>query len=217
MIRLAQPSPQQADAIRQASINNYRSRAAKYDLSCGPTWPFRERAIANLALRTGDVVLDVGCGTGLSFGLLRDGVGPEGHIIGIDQSPEMIRYAHQRVADNGWDNVTVLMAPAHDVVLPAPVSAILFNYTHDICRCEASLANLFGQAEPGARIGMAGVKYFSRWAGPLNWFVYLKNRGYNGYPGDLHKPWSKVLEYAPDLKIEPTQLGMGYVARGTLR
>ncbi len=207
-------SKQTSNAIRQKSIANYRDRAEHYDESCGPTWQFRERAIASLALRSGDVVLDVGCGTGLSFSLLRNGVGPNGHVIGVDQSPEMTRIARARITRNDWHNVTVLTAPVHDVVLPARVDAMLFNYTHDICRCDDSLANLFKQAQPGARVGMAGIKYFFRWAGPLNWFVYLKNRGYNGHPGDLHAPWRKVCRYVPNLTVESTQLGMGYVARG---
>ena len=41
----AQPSADE-DAVRAASIEKYRRRAAGYDATCGPTWPIRERAVA---------------------------------------------------------------------------------------------------------------------------------------------------------------------------
>ena len=68
----------------------------------------RRRAVAWLAPRPGDTVLDVGCGTGLSFELLQRAVGDSGHIVGIEQSPQMIDKARQRVQRHGWRNVTLL-------------------------------------------------------------------------------------------------------------
>ena len=57
-------------------------------------------------------VIDVGCGTGLSFEALHRAVGMRGRIIGIEQSPEMIGKARDRVQRHGWRNVTLLNAPA---------------------------------------------------------------------------------------------------------
>ena len=68
------------ERIRAESIAKYRRRAGGYDRTCGPTWPIRERAVAALRLAPGMRVLDVGCGTGLSLALLREGVGDAGHV-----------------------------------------------------------------------------------------------------------------------------------------
>src|SRR6516165_285111 len=46
----------------------------------------RKRAVDRLNLRRGDRVLEVGCGTGMNFSFLRDAVGPEGSIYGVDLS-----------------------------------------------------------------------------------------------------------------------------------
>jgi len=157
-------------------------------------------------------VLDVGCGTGLSLRMLRERVGEAGHVYGVDQSPEMAQRAIARVQEHGWHNVSVLQTAAQDVRLPRPVDALLFHYTHDILHSQAAIHNLFSMARPGARVAIAGIKYFPSWLAPLNLWVYLKNVPYNGAPGGLRRPWEHVAGFLCDLSITPTQFGMGYLA-----
>jgi ubiquinone/menaquinone biosynthesis C-methylase UbiE len=49
-------------------------------------------------VRPGQQVLDVGCGTGYLARLLAQTVGNSGLVIGVDASPEMIRYASRQAA-----------------------------------------------------------------------------------------------------------------------
>lgn len=209
----AQPSADE-DAVRAASIEKYRRRAAGYDATCGPTWPIRERAIALLGLQPGHPVLDVGCGTGLSLPLLRAAVGDAGRVYGFDQSPDMLAQAHRRVAEAGWDNVELFETSAQDLQLPDRVDALLFHYTHDILRSHTAIDGLLASARPGAVVAIAGIKYFPRWLAPLNLWVYLKNHGYNGAPGELRAPWDRIAPRLVDWSMTITQYGMGYLARG---
>jgi demethylmenaquinone methyltransferase/2-methoxy-6-polyprenyl-1,4-benzoquinol methylase len=202
------------DSIRSRSIAKYRKRAAGYDATCGPTRQIRERTIAALQLQPGHRVLDVGCGTGLSLPLLRAGVGPSGMIYGFDQSPEMLAFARQRVAAQNWTNVQLLHTAAQDLRLPEPVDALLFHYAHDVLRSPAALSRILACACPHARVAIAGIKYFPGWLAPLNLWVYLKNYGYNGAPGDLRSPWDRIVPFLDGWQLTPTHFGMGYIGAG---
>jgi arsenite methyltransferase len=208
------PGPWPDEQVRALSVAKYRKRAAGYDATCGPTWPIRERTIAALHLRPGQRVLDVGCGTGLSLPLLRAAVGEAGQVYGFDQSPEMLSQARRRVAAEGWDNVALFETPAQGLSVPEPVDALLFHYAHDILRSPSALDRLLGLARPGAAVAIAGIKYFPRWLAPLNLWVYFKNRGYNGAPGELSTPWDRIAPRLTGWRLIPTQFGMGYIAEG---
>jgi ubiquinone/menaquinone biosynthesis C-methylase UbiE len=209
--------PVQADAqVRAASLLKYRRRADVYDSRCKTTWPIRERAVAALRLQPGQRVLDVGCGTGLSLALLRQAIGADGWVYGCDHSPDMLSHARRRVATAGWANVQLLEAPAQALGLPEPVDALLLHYTHDILRSPAALERLLALARPGARVAIAGIKYFPRWLAPLNLWVYVKNFGYNGAPGQLTTPWDGIAPQLRDWQWASTQWGMGYLASGAV-
>jgi demethylmenaquinone methyltransferase/2-methoxy-6-polyprenyl-1,4-benzoquinol methylase len=169
-----------------------------------------------LNLRPGEIVLDVGAGTGLSYELLRAGVGESGRVLAFEQSPEMFALAQDRVIRHGWQNVWQVNAAAEDVELPVQADAILFNYVHDISRTPQAVSNILRQAKPGARIAMAGMKFFPWWTGPLNLLAWFKNRPYNAHPGDLWHPWDKVASHCDHFKWRSTQFGMGYIASGIL-
>jgi ubiquinone/menaquinone biosynthesis C-methylase UbiE len=53
----------------------------------------RRETVDDLNLKPGDVVLDLGCGPGLWTHLLAEKVKPNGRVIGVDFSPDLINYA----------------------------------------------------------------------------------------------------------------------------
>jgi SAM-dependent methyltransferase len=160
------PGPDRSSALAQ-----YRQRASTYDLELALFEPLRRAAIEQLALKAGAVVLDVGCGTGLSLEALRQGVGSGGRVVGVEQSPEMIQRARERVARGRWPNVRLLCAPAETARLPGRADAALFHFTHDILRRPEAVAHVVRHLKPGARVVACGLKWTTDWGGLANLFV----------------------------------------------
>ncbi len=80
--------------------------ARRYDLLMGFVTLGREQAfrqrIADLArLQPGEIVLDVGCGTGTLAMVARQRVGETGRVSGIDPSPQMIARASRKAVRRG--------------------------------------------------------------------------------------------------------------------
>ena len=92
----------------------------------------------------------MGCGTGLCCGLLQEKVGPQGSVVGIEESPEMAAVARQRIAAEGWPNVTVVQSPAEDAKIPVTADAALFCAVHDILQSPGALQNIMSKLRPGA-------------------------------------------------------------------
>ncbi len=216
-------SPFTAPEHRALSIAKYRDKATGYDASAKRTWPIRVRTIALLQLQAGQRVVDVGCGTGLSFELLRDAVGAQGEIAGIEHSPDMAALARARIVAAGWRNIRVIEAAVEDAQLilentnaentnAAQFDAALFNYTHDILRSPQAVANVIRHLKPGARIAVAGMKYPPKWVWPLRWIARRQNQSYNGNYAALDAPWDTLLPHVGEFSMRSTLFGTGYIA-----
>ncbi|MGE3192013.1 MAG: class I SAM-dependent methyltransferase [Microbacteriaceae bacterium] len=114
----------------------YDRGAGLYDVLSGETLIYRrgrEAGVHLLGLRSGDAVLDVGCGTGLNFPLLIDAVGATGRVIGLDRSAAMLEVADRRVTTHGWSNVTTVHADATDFTVidvgVVRVDAVIATYS----------------------------------------------------------------------------------------
>ena len=196
------------------ALDLYRAHAAGYDASAERTMPLRRRTVARLALRPGDTVLDVACGTGLSFGLLQAGVGAAGRIIGVELSPDMLALARARCESEHWHNVALIEAPMENAAIPCRVDAILFNFTHDVLRSTAALKRIFAAARPGARVAVAGMKLAPWWLAPLNPVVRAKARPYMTTFEGLGRPWDLLEKYLERFEWEPVMFGTGYIGWG---
>ena len=201
---------------RDFALAHYRQVAANYDASTRRVERKRLLTLEWLALRAGETVVDVACGTGPMLAALAQRVGAQGRVIGIEQSPEMIVQARARVAAARLENVTLIEAPIEEARIAGPVDALLFCYTHDVLRSRKALRNLFAAARPGARIAACGAKLYPAWLAFLNPWVRRRTYGYLSTVEGLDAPWSHLAEYCPDFRVRKTYfLGSGYIGTGT--
>ena len=56
-------------------------------------------------IKPGDTVLDLGSGAGIDVFVAAKAVGPQGHVIGVDMTPEMIQRAWTNALQGGYRNV----------------------------------------------------------------------------------------------------------------
>ncbi len=99
----------------------------------------------------------------MCFGLLLARVGSHGHVIGIDESPEMVLLARERVARSGWPDVTVVQSLAEDASIAVTADAALFCAVHDILRSPDGLRNVMAHLRPGAWVAAGGGKWAAPW------------------------------------------------------
>lgn len=111
----------------------------------------RRRSIELLALRPGERVLIVGCGTGLDFEFLPPGLA----LIAGDLSPAMVRIARARAARLGVD-AEVREMNAHAIDLPdTSVDAALLHLVLAVVPDPHAAIREVGRVlKPGGRVGI---------------------------------------------------------------
>jgi demethylmenaquinone methyltransferase/2-methoxy-6-polyprenyl-1,4-benzoquinol methylase len=192
----------------------YGEHACDYDRTTRAFEGYRRVIVEALPLRSGDVVLDVGCGTGLCFPMLRDKVGEHGRIVGIDASPDMVAVARERVAHHGWHNIAVVQSSVAQAHIPVMADAALFCATHDILRSPQALSVVVDALRPGASVAAGGGKWAAPWMVGLNLQVWALHGPYVASFEGFDRPWSHLERLIEDFRVRELAGGGGYVATG---
>jgi demethylmenaquinone methyltransferase/2-methoxy-6-polyprenyl-1,4-benzoquinol methylase len=209
--------------MRQKARKIYDSYAAAYDfavplyyLAGMPINRWRRIVVDELDLETNDVVVEVGCGTGLNFSLLERRIGPAGQIIGIDISATMLERARARVDSKGWKNVRLVHTAASDFDFPRNVGGILatgvLTYEPDF---DAVIERGTAALAPGRKWAVLDYKMPSTWRrvfAPA--FVALGSAFGVSMTLMEHHVWESIERHLQNVRMQELYGGFVYIVSG---
>lgn len=119
-----------------------------------------EVALRDLGLRPGESVLDIGCGTGGAVVALREAVGQDGRVVGVDSSPAMLARARRRVDASGWTNVELRLGDASRMSLGREEfdAAVALSSLSAMSDVPATVRRAYDALRPGGRLFVFDVR-----------------------------------------------------------
>jgi demethylmenaquinone methyltransferase/2-methoxy-6-polyprenyl-1,4-benzoquinol methylase len=215
-----------SQVVRQWPICDHNIVCQRYDRMAAfiPIfeWAFfmpsglRKRAVAQLKLRRGDRVLEVGCGTGRNFPYLREAVGPEGRIYGVDLSKGMLRRARKLCHRRQWTNVVLIEADAANFVSRELFDGVLFSFSYNVMPHHRSvLRQVWKQLRPGGRLVIVDARLPPGLFGKLirPFATWLMKHTLPGNP--LIRPWQYHAALVDDFHMEDFRFSSYYTCCGT--
>jgi ubiquinone/menaquinone biosynthesis C-methylase UbiE len=139
--------------------------AKRYDavvrlMALGQDKAFRRMTAEMAHIKTGDTVLEVGCGTGELTIVAKEHAGSSGKVYGIDASPEMIEVARSKIAADMDIEFRVDLIErlsftddSFDVVL----SSLMMHHLPDDLK-RKGLDEVFRVLKPGGQIFVVDIK-----------------------------------------------------------
>jgi ubiquinone/menaquinone biosynthesis C-methylase UbiE len=185
----------------QAANTRGYDRVARFYATLEPLYlifpPARRRAVAALNLKPGDVVLEIGAGTGRNFPYLVDAVGPTGTVIAVDASEGMLAEAQKLIEGNGWSNVELLQQDAAKMQLDRELDGVLFSLSYSaLPEPRPALARAWERLRPSGRVVVMDLGLTEGGLGRL--LEPIARLLVKLAPGDAYSdPWSDLATYAP--------------------
>jgi len=120
-----------------------------------------------VGLRRGEVLADLGCGTGFFALPAAKSVGKQGRVLAVDKTPEMLNVLREKLKGVGTDNIEVIQADILSTGIEKGTVDVAFmaNTFHDVR--EGSLKEVERMLRPSGRLVILDWKNVPTQAGPL--------------------------------------------------
>lgn len=114
----------------------------------------RDAIVAALGIERGDVVADIGAGTGLFLAPFNAAVGPRGKVFAVDIAPRFVEHMRERAGREGLAQVEAVLCTEKSVELPPRSTDLAFvcDTYHHFEYPRNTLASLFSALRPGGEL-----------------------------------------------------------------
>jgi ubiquinone/menaquinone biosynthesis C-methylase UbiE len=118
-----------------------------------------DRVVAALGLRPGQVVADLGAGTGVFSAPLAKAVAPSGRVYAVEIDAKFFDYIKRRASDEKLANVVTVLGRPADPALPAGDVDLAFMHDvlHHVADREGYLKNAVRYLKPSGRFAIADL------------------------------------------------------------
>ncbi len=113
-----------------------------------------EKLVEQLRAKPGDVVADIGCGTGYFSRRLAKKCSPGGRVLAVDIQPEMLELLTNKMAAAGITNVVPVLGTITDPNLPATSVDLAFmvDVYHELDHPFEMMQAMVKSLKPGGRV-----------------------------------------------------------------
>jgi ubiquinone/menaquinone biosynthesis C-methylase UbiE len=181
------------DEAKARAAGTYNAASDTYDDPANAFWArFGRRTVERLALRPGDRVLDVCCGSGASAIPAAEAVGPAGAVVGVDLAERLLALARAKAAARGMKHARFERGDMLDLDFAgrdfdAVVCVFGVFFVPDMT---AAVRSLWRAVRPGGRLAITtwGPRFFEPGSTAF-WNAVRDVRP------DLHKgfnPWDRI-------------------------
>lgn len=115
-----------------------------------------EAVLNAMGLESGDIVADIGCGSGYYARRMVERVGSNGRVYCVDIQQEMLDIMRQLAERDGVNGIVPILSEPDDLKLPAGVVdwIVLADVYHEMSNYEQMLAGMRASLAPGGRVAL---------------------------------------------------------------
>jgi ubiquinone/menaquinone biosynthesis C-methylase UbiE len=137
--------------VKQLDVQEWVQR---FEVEGREAFDLRQEIVAAMNLRPGQVIADVGAGTGLFEPLLANEVGPQGKVYAIDIVPRFIEHIDNKAQRAGLSQIKTVLSTERSIGLPANSVDVAFacDAYHHFVYYDAMLASIRRALKPGGRL-----------------------------------------------------------------